>query len=355
MNPTLAEGQFGHGGLGHFLKPTDWLAHNFAPKDSTPFDWSKGYDVEAELALLLKDPNFKLPINNQGISSSCGGQALEKYCEVLSAIATGQFSRKSAKYPYAQIFQPGGGSTGGDLMNLFNSQGISTEDLCPSYQNGNPPTEVFMESVNDITLQARANAATDVSSGYTFIINFDIDTLAQAARDNHGFIGGILGQNNGTWLTQFPIAPTAPIGSPLLWGHWIFVGKAFMLNGIKYLVILNSWGDQIGVGGWQYISEDYINSGYFELGMTALMGVQKYVFNNDIYQGMTNADVFFLQKNLNKNPLTQIAATGPGSPGNETYYFGSLTKAAVIKYQKMNNITPSVGFVGPITRTLLNK
>jgi len=39
---------------------------------------------------------------------------------------------------------------------------------------------------------------------------------------------------------------------------------------------------------------------------------------------------------------------------NETEYFGKLTKAALINFQKANNIIPAVGFFGPITRGVVN-
>ena len=40
----------------------------------------------------------------------------------------------------------------------------------------------------------------------------------------------------------------------------------------------------------------------------------------------------------------------PGAPGNETSYFGLATEAAVAKFQITHGVSPSVGYVGPLTR-----
>ena len=76
-------------------------------------------------------------------------------------------------------------------------------------------------------------------------------------------------------------------------------------------------------------------------------------FNTDLQQGMTSNDVKNLQIVLNKDAATQVASSGVGSPGNETTYFGSLTLAAVKKFQASKGII-NTGYVGPLTRTQLN-
>jgi hypothetical protein len=69
----------------------------------------------------------------------------------------------------------------------------------------------------------------------------------------------------------------------------------------------------------------------------------------DLKVGFTGEDVLMLQKILNANGAV-VATTGDGSLGNETQYFGSLTKIALIKWQKTNGVTPASGYFGPITR-----
>jgi len=74
-----------------------------------------------------------------------------------------------------------------------------------------------------------------------------------------------------------------------------------------------------------------------------------HAFMSDLKTGSLGSDVKALQEFLNARGFT-VAASGPGSPGNETTTFGALTRAAVIKYQKSKGITPAVGYFGPITR-----
>lgn len=74
--------------------------------------------------------------------------------------------------------------------------------------------------------------------------------------------------------------------------------------------------------------------------------------NTDLFLGMTGPNIKKLQQLLNKLGY-KIAEAGPGSIGNETEYFGNLTKNALAKFQADNNIYPAAGYFGPKTKALL--
>lgn len=72
-------------------------------------------------------------------------------------------------------------------------------------------------------------------------------------------------------------------------------------------------------------------------------------FTRDLTVGSKGEDVKCLQQYLNATGNT-IASSGAGSPGNETTYFGGLTKAAVAKWQAANSLTPPAGYFGAKSR-----
>jgi Putative peptidoglycan binding domain len=65
----------------------------------------------------------------------------------------------------------------------------------------------------------------------------------------------------------------------------------------------------------------------------------------------TGDDIRALQQWLNANGFI-VAATGPGSPANETSIFGTHTYQALIKFQQSKNL-PATGFLGPLTRAAI--
>jgi hypothetical protein len=84
-------------------------------------------------------------------------------------------------------------------------------------------------------------------------------------------------------------------------------------------------------------------------------------FTRTLNTGMANDDIKTLQQYLNNNGFI-LASSGPGSPGQETTYFGPLTKASLIKFQEAHKdkiLTPlglinGTGYFGSSTKAFIN-
>ena len=75
--------------------------------------------------------------------------------------------------------------------------------------------------------------------------------------------------------------------------------------------------------------------------------------SGDLTLGSKGAAVKELQMFLNANGA-QVAASGAGSSGSETMTFGSLTKAALAKWQAANGVSPAAGYFGAKTRAKMS-
>lgn len=77
-------------------------------------------------------------------------------------------------------------------------------------------------------------------------------------------------------------------------------------------------------------------------------------FSRDLKLGSSGEDVRLLQEFLNVFGFA-VATSGAGSPGNETTTFGPATQRALAKFQEARSISPAAGYLGPLTRVLINK
>ncbi len=98
-------------------------------------------------------------------------------------------------------------------------------------------------------------------------------------------------------------------------------------------------------------------------GITSSGACDGVTFSRSLSLGMTGDDVKCLQTILNRSVDTQIAVSGVGSIGNETNYFGGLTRDSVIKFQNKYTsevltpigLTTGTGYVGGKTIAKLNQ
>jgi len=80
--------------------------------------------------------------------------------------------------------------------------------------------------------------------------------------------------------------------------------------------------------------------------------------NRSLSVGMEGQDVKCLQVMLNQDLDEPLADSGPGSPGNETSYFGSITEAGVVRFQERHQarvlapigLSGGTGYFGQRTR-----
>lgn len=87
------------------------------------------------------------------------------------------------------------------------------------------------------------------------------------------------------------------------------------------------------------------------------------IFPRNLRVGDRGQDVQTLQKVLNQSLETKLTENGPGAPGEETTYFGELTKSAIVRFQEKYaqeilfpiQLVQGTGFVGPMTRKKLNE
>lgn len=240
--------------IGAIKDSYDPRTYQYAPRGA--FDWAAGYDVEKVIGT-------KLTVKDQNGSYSCGGQAWAYYGEVLEAIATGTYEPRSARWVYAPVRAPGGGSMGKELSSFVVKNGFALEKHFTSYEKGKPPSEAFMSKVPVITSSEEKAVAEDSRALSYVQVGANIDVIAQAIQDNNGCCIAFYFENNGTMRTEFIKPPVTQT-----YAHWVYCGKAKMINGKKHIGFINSWGKRTGKDGWQWMSEDYFVNGNVWYGWT---------------------------------------------------------------------------------------
>lgn len=288
------------------------------------------------------------PVEYQGQQPACGAHAGSKAAGVKGS------KHFTPRYTWANLKTFDGWAI---------TDGTDIRSIVKSLTNAGPLTFELMGNDVSVDLNTYAHptitqamitdAHANKSYAYGFANDLSFNGLKQYIHD-HGPIIILIrvtarfwtAENGQTSWAEKDILPLAPASAqwPAVSGHFV-VAHSYDEN---YIYFLNSFSDGWGRKGHGYFGADYMGL------VNDAAALVPMAFTRDLYEGMQHPDVKTLQVYLNKNPLTQIAKTGPGSPGQETEYFGALTKAAVIKFQTAKGIKPNAGYVGAVTRAVIN-
>lgn len=285
---------------------------------------------------------WTMTVEYQGGQPACGAHAGAE----IKDLSLG--SRFSPRFTWEDLKSFDGWpiDSGTDIRSIFKS--VTKTGVLDFAQLGNDvslPETVYAQAP---TAQMRSLAAPNAGMGYGFITDLSFDGLKQFITDHGPTI--ILLRVGAEWWTaangqsswaEKDILPVRPPQS-VVSGHFVLAHSFDE----QYIYFLNHWSNGWGRGGHGYFGANYIP---FVNDAGALFPLS---FAKDLYLGMTDPDVLTLQQYLNSHGY-QIAATGAGSPGHETNYFGTLTQTALKKLQATNGISPVSGYFGPLTRAFV--
>jgi hypothetical protein len=291
-------------------------------------------------------PWVTLDIRHQSTSSSCGGQSGAKALTAFTgtiASATPIYDSRS-NYPTEGMYMQ-------EIGSLMLHNGTGSEEMYPS--------ENLTEDQINALKQVYSALPLKISAYYTIAV--DINLIAQALDKGHAVILG-LSSNIDEWTA----IPTVIPSSALTFSHFVCChSKNFgNYNGEQVLCIDDSCNlsSTLNESGQRLITNDFLTTRVW--GVLGLIPVvptviikPSHAFTKNLSLGMTDPDVKALQDILKYEGFfpKEIASTG---------FFGSITKAAVIKFQTAHateclvpagiNTGVGTGYVGPYTIKYLN-
>ncbi len=199
------------------------------------------------------------------------------------------------------------------------------------------------------------------------------------ANDGTGFTGVFTIVDNGIEVFEFLYGhcnPSVTVGQILTKGTVLGTqannGEVYGANGVRITLEMQKAGDHRGthrhdqkrivkkVKTWNnkdtFLSAmeggSFFKDGYYYQYVAPNNGYNSCVnwllplFNRDLYFGCSGYDVQCLQNFLKARGFLNIETT--------TLFFGLATKGAVSAFQKAHGISPTLGYVGKVTRELIN-
>lgn len=295
-----------------------------------------------------REPKKYLIFNQDG-SSACVANGVAKVLGIDEIFEGREFVNLSRRDIYVRRTNVGGGMYLPEALSIACKHGATLESLVPSENKG----ETAMNLKNDITADTDKIAEKYKAKNY-IELPIDIDTIASIilqAQDQGKTKGVLLGFRFD--YSEWTDVPKVDLNSKLACGHGVAGVDAILKDGKKYIVIDDSWGLGYAKFGQRYISEEFLKARCFYAGYTVNLilepevVVEKNHFVTTMRFGVTSKEVKLLQAFLQKMGLFPKNVTCTG-------YFGSITKKAVMAYQKQYGLTVD-GVVGPKTRAVMNK
>jgi len=324
--------------------------------EKDPRDYILGATTITEIPEEYSADISKVPVVNQRKQPACGAHAGSTLKGVLS-----NDKDNSPRFLWKNIKDNDGFAItdGTDIYSIFRN--LKNIGVCDFSLAGNDSTLSLEDYRNlSVTPEMTNDAIKQKIKSYATTYSPTFDQIKQSIYTHRAVI--ILyrcGKNmytakNGksSWKSK-DILPLSPDNFPMDSGHFV-VGFGYTKDKILFR---NSWSEDWCDKGNGYFKEDYIK--YIVAIGTAVdelpsEAIPKFTFTKDLYLGVKDPEVKELQKFLNNNGFS-VAQSGAGSKGNETDYFWHLTKDALIKFQKANNIVPAEGYFGRLTRAKINQ
>ena len=284
------------------------------------------------------------PVFMQGQRESCVSHMWARLMQIYWYKKTGKVINFSPRFFHAYTAPGMAASDGRDPRVVGNAAvnvGCCTTDLLPNDVTLDDATYSFVT----ITPEMLAEAAQYKIPAYSFP---NVDSYSIRDAIYHRGAVGLLFQIGDEWWTapngtdSYAPADINPLRAPaVIVGQHEVTGEHWnTLDGIE-----NSWSNTWNEAGYG----EYNFSNYAPLQVICIddpaidfnpsPAAPTFQFNNNLFVGVKSNDVVHLQSVLGVSPVTG--------------FFGVLTFAAVVKYQRSNGITPT-GFVGPLTRASLN-
>lgn len=278
----------------------------------------------------------KLPtIRNQDGSGSCVCMTYATELSILFEQKYGVWMDFSSTFPYQMRSQPMiSGCNSTDIFSVFPKLGNVFEKDMPSMQMSDAEM-MKIEKPKYYDDMAKLWKVMRIESP------IDFETVASTIQSTGKGVMIWVRFEPSEW-TDKPTIGTKPPTS----GHSVTAIDYFLVDGKKYLLIVDSWGKNYAIQGYRLISEEYFNARCFLVSYLKTFDVQ----NNDTIFEKPHFDgtIISVQKCFKWEGLFPANI-------NEVENWGNITRTACIAFQKRYNIFPQLGNLGPLTREKLSE